>query len=321
MMEGSFLRTNQLLASGRHDDALQSLGPRDLLPADPDLFALRALCLLGLHRYREALRDANECLKIDPDHSAGERVRTEALSALGVRPPSKAGSAHDTEDPHAAFMLAREAIEKGDAETGVQYAESVLKAAPGYVPAQCLAAYGRWLATGDPRVLDNLKSQFELDRFSYAGSLLATAEERRGDSARAEQIMRECVEMVPYKLAFRAKLLELLNRRGQHAEVVQLADSLPPEWASDLRVQLAKAVAMASLDQMPEALQIVRPLFDREPTNTLVAQVYLQLLKQDGARWQRFKSISRLFFSTWRLLLQVQNSEKRLKRRRHRSGV
>jgi tetratricopeptide (TPR) repeat protein len=318
MMESSFTLTKQLLASGRHEEALNSLGPRDLFPADPELFALRGRCLLALNRFREALKDANECLRIDPEHNAGELIRMEALSRLGIQNGTRSKSLDDG-DPHARFILAREAIERGDALTGVRHAEAVLDVVPGYIPAQCLVAYGKWLATSQPEHLDQLRQQFELDRFTFAGPLLAMAEERQGNSARAEEILRECVELAPYRLTFRAKLLDLLNRRGQYAEVLQLSATLPPEWTSDLRIKLAQAVALSSLYRTEEALEIVRPLFDEDPTNMATARVYVAILKQTKARWPAFKAISRCFFSTWRLYLQVDRSEKR-RRRRYRKG-
>lgn len=253
-----FLRAHTAIAEGRFQEALD-LYRRviQILPDDPIVRLEYAQLLRDLNVPDEALRQAKEVVRLDPQFPDGRRLLGSLELGAAERDPSQLEAA-------VADLRAANDLAPGDPTTVAALARALL-------------------AQGNPaqaaRVLDEVpqtRRQVALMR------LAAEAKAKSGRFREAEELYRDLYEANPRDREIAAALIELYEDEDRLDDALTLLQALrkadPDNGALDERI----ALDLARAGRFAEAEKLARQLAARRPENRAIRRLLAQVLFEKG---------------------------------------
>ncbi|MGH9367873.1 MAG: tetratricopeptide repeat protein [Thermoanaerobaculia bacterium] len=253
-----FLRARTAMADGRFQEALELY--RRVIEKLPDDAIVRyeyAQLLRDLNVGEEALRQAREAVRLDPQLPEAHRLVGSLELAASEREPSRLEAA-------IAELKAANDLVPGDPATAVSLARALLASGS---PAQAA------------RVLEAVpqsRRQPGLMRLS------AEAKAKSGRTREAEQLYRELYEANPGDREMAAALIELYEEEDRLDEALAVLQSLQKTDPDSGAIEERIALDLARAGRFAEAEKLARQLAARRPENRAIRRLLAQVLFEKG---------------------------------------
>ncbi|HTO76283.1 MAG TPA: tetratricopeptide repeat protein [Thermoanaerobaculia bacterium] len=253
-----FLHAHVAVSDGRFQEALDLY--RRVIEKLPDDAIVRfeyAQLLRDLNVPDEALRQAKEAVRLDPQMPEGHRLLGSLELSAAERDPSQLDAA-------IAELKAADEIAPGDPSTAATLARALLAQGK---PAQAV------------RVLESVPQS---RRQPALMRLAAEAKSKSGDYKEAESLYRELYEANPGDREIAAALIELYEDEDRIDDALKVLRALrqadPDNGAIDERI----ALDLARAGRFAEAEKLARDLAARRPENRAIRRLLAQVLFEKG---------------------------------------
>jgi len=283
---GELRRIEDLTRARRHTEALaaaRALSRR--APSQRGALYLSALNLRLLDQPKDALRELDTLERAHPNYSLLFQERGHCHVTLG--------------DPARAIESFERAVELNPALASSWTTLERLLSAAGQpqragVASQHLAKLnelppaiveaGSWFCDGAHAAAENLLTRYiETDgRHVEALRLLGRIAQRRGATARAEELFREVVDAAPGYAAARLELVRVLIERQKYEAALEQVEQRLATAASDPEARFLRATILAGLGRHDAAVPIFRELLSETPQRNHLRIVLGHSLKALG---------------------------------------
>ena len=254
----AFLAARTAVADGRYQDALALYRKvLTIVPSDPVVHLEYAQLLRDLNVMDEAVRQAREAVRLDPDLPEARRLLGSLELAAAEKDPSRLAAAID--ELSAAHRLA-----PSDAGTSVALARALLAAER---PAEAAA------------ILDDLP---ELSGQPAIQRLTAEAKAKSGQYREAEEIYQALWDADPGDREIAAALVDLYEDQDKLDQSLVVLQKLEDRDPSNPAVAERIVLDLARAGRFPEAEQKARELVAKRPENRAGSRLLATVLFERG---------------------------------------
>lgn len=228
----------------------------------------------------------NGAVKQQPQHGASNGA---AASTPGQAAP-QLGWGSNIQNARLAHA-AQEALERGDYRTALNYADQAARSAPGNPQIWLLLGYAARLAGEPGRAAQAYQHSLKLDPASLSGkSGLAQAYSMMGQTAKAEQLLKENLAFAPGRADDALTLGDLYLRSGKYPEALGVLNDAE-RYHPSARAELLLAIVYLHLKQMDQANHYLQMAKHRAPDNPEVLRSLAGYYREVGDYKQAIASL------------------------------